>query len=495
MPPPASLPPLARIVVRGTVWTTLGNNVNQVIGFAAILILTRALTPEIFGYFALAGFWVSLLNLRAKLGLSYAAIRQAEVTGDLLGTYWLLDSLAVGGSLALCAGAAAVFRALGMAPEISLAILVLAAAEAQTTIVAPLSMALEKELQLSRLTLNTLLTSTCAYAVAIGLAVSGAGLISLLIINVISGALASLGVAWVASRRLPGLFRLRWRFDAGLARRLIRHGLPTGLSLTAVSNLSTQYDNFLVGTLVGPAALGFYDRAYRIAQWPTVLVTSVVNRVGFLTFAKVKDDPLRLQQAVRLSLWVLLMGAVPLTLLLAWAAPDVVAVLYDARWAPSAPWLRGLAALSLLIPITGTAFWLSVALGDSRATFWLTGLQMGVLILAATPLTLWAGVPGTLAGVAAGYGAASLVGCAYIFRRVRLSARETFGPPALAAAAALGGLSLAAQWPAWPGLAPAGRLLLSMAVLGGCFFPTAFALQWRETLNRLKYFREIWRAA
>lgn len=488
-------PPLARIVVRSTLWTTLGNNLTQLIGFAAILLLTRALTPEAFGYFALAGFWVGLLGLRAKLGLSYAAIRQPALTGELLGTYWLLDGLAALGTLALCAAAAGLFGVFGLAPEIGLALLGLAAADLLTTATAPLAMALEKELQLSRLSLLTLLTSLAAYGIAIGLAYGGAGLLSLLAVNLTTSLLANLGVVWVARRRLPGLFQLRWRVDAGLARQLLRQGLPTGLSLTAVAGLSSQYDNFLVGTLVSATALGYYDRAYRIASWPNVLVTAVLSRVGFLTFARVKDEPERLHQAVRLALWAAVMTAVPLGLALALGARDVVLVLYGERWLPSAPWLQFLPLVGCLSPTIGVAFWLSVALGHSRATAGLTGLQLAALLLAATPLTVAYGVPGTLAGVLLAYTVSFVGSCRYIFRQVPLSPWATFGPALLAAGGAAAvtlGVAGLSGWQALPALA---RLPATLALTGGLYLALITALQFRATVERVRYLLRIWRPA
>ena len=74
---------LARIAVRSTVWTSLGTYLNQFIGFGAVLAMTRILSPEVFGFFSLGTFWSSLLNLRPKSGLSYAAIRQPHADGDL----------------------------------------------------------------------------------------------------------------------------------------------------------------------------------------------------------------------------------------------------------------------------------------------------------------------------------------------------------------------------------------------------------------------------
>jgi PST family polysaccharide transporter len=202
-------PPLARIAVRSGVWFSLGTYLTQIIGFVATLAMTRILSPEIFGFFSLGLFWSALLNLRPKAGLNYAAVRQPQTDGALLGTYLVLDSLAAVGSILLSIVVTAVLAQLGYPPEVTTAALVLLGADTLTTLVSPLAMVLEKELQLSRLTLVGLIASLVAYAVAIILALSGYGILSLLAINIIINALSLGGVIWVCQRRWPQAFRLR----------------------------------------------------------------------------------------------------------------------------------------------------------------------------------------------------------------------------------------------------------------------------------------------
>jgi O-antigen/teichoic acid export membrane protein len=337
---PTSSRTIARIAVRSTVWVGLGTYLNQGIGFVSMLVMTRLLSPEVFGFFSMAIFWMTLLNLRTKSGLNYAAIRQPTSDGDLMGTYWVLDSLAAAGSLGLSVAAAFALSRFGYRSEVTLGLVVLMAADGISVIVSPLSMILEKELQVSRLTLVSLLASIVAYGVAIYLAVTGAGIWSLIAVNAVSSLASLIGVYWLCRQRWPHAFKWRWRFNRTKSDQLLREGLPTGLSLTALSSIVTQFDNFLIGTFVGYATLGFYDRAYRIASWPNLLLTMIVSRIGFLTFAKVQNDPPRLTHAVRLSLWVLTTLGIPLALFLFFGASDIVQILYGGKWSQSAFFLR-----------------------------------------------------------------------------------------------------------------------------------------------------------
>lgn len=483
---------IARIAVRSTVWVSLGTYLNQLIGFVATLIMTRLLAPEVFGFFSMATFWSTLLNLRAKSGLSYAAIRQPTTDGDLAGTYLALDAATTTGSLALSLIAAAILLQLGYVSQVVLGVIILTTADSITVIIGPLSMVLEKELQISRLTLVSLLAAIIAYSVAIYLAVTGAGIWSLLAINCITSLVSLGGVYWVCKHRWPQALTWKWRFNRALAMQLLRQGLPTGLSLTALGSIVLQFDNFLIGTFVGYTTLGFYDRAYRIAHWPNLLLTMIVSRIGFLTFAKVQNDPPRLTHAVRLSLWVLTTLGIPIAIMLLFGASDIVYILYTNKWSESAFFLRFLIIFSLTWPFVSVGFWLSVARGHSRTTALLTATQAAAIVLFATPLTLAWGVMGTILGVALTMALSFALSCYYVFRQVPLSFIGTFGPPFVAACASAGLLLGANQLPVWAQLVPLVRLFATGLIGPGAFILVLFALRPKEMIERLRYVMQLW---
>ncbi len=488
-------PPLARIIVRNTVWSSLGTYANIILGFGSNLILTRLLSAEVFGFFAMGNFWTAQLGLRSKAGLNYAAIQQTTLDAELMGTYLAVDLALAGGSLLLGSAAAAVLAGLGYPPQVVLCVVALMAAESLAAIGGALSMALEKELQVSRLTLLALLLAVVAYAVAIALALSGAGVVSLLAINGVTAVLGLGGVYLLVRQRLPRVLTWRWRFNRQLAGDLLRRGLPTGLSLTTVLGFVTMYDNFLVGTFAGYDALGFYDRAFRTAQWPNVLLTTIVGRIGFLAFAKVKDDPERLRLAVRLSLWVLLTLGVPMGLFLAFGAKDLIALLYGDRWLTSAAYLPYIAIFALAGPFWGVGFWLAVARKDTRTGVILTVSQAATLLVVATPLTWKFGITGTLIGVGATTVLALFLGLRYLFGTVALSPWTTLGPAAVATVVAAVSVWSLNAWPAWAALPSLARLVGIGLAGPGVFLVAVIAVRPAEFWERVTYIRQAWRRA
>ncbi len=492
VPPTNPTSTLARIAVRSTLWVSIGTYLNQTIGFVSVLIMTRLLTPEIFGYFSLGTFWNTLLNLRSKAALNYAAIRQPESDGQLMGTYLVLDAVAALGSLVLSIIVALILNQVGTAPEVVLVLIVLTVADGITVIVSPLSMVLEKELQVSRLTLMTLLAATAAYVIAIALALAGVGVWSLLAVNIVTNGLSLFGVYRVCRQRWPQAFQWHWQFDRALAKHLLRDGLPTGLSLTALGTIVTQFDNFLIGTFVGYATLGYYDRAYRIAHWPNLLLTIIVTRIGFLTFSKVQNDRPRLTHAVRLSFWILTTLGIPIGLLLLFGAPDIVQIIYGPKWSESAFFLRFLTVYSFLWPLANVGFWLSVAKGHRRTMVFITMAQAATLVILGTPLTLQWGSLGTIFAVIVTMILAFSLSSHYVFRQVDLSFLGTFGAPAVALGGATLVLALAMQFTGLNELRPLLRLI-TIGLLGpGVFWLILFLLHPAETIERVQYLRRVW---
>jgi len=481
---------LAHIAVRSTFWVGLGSYLNQIIGFSAVLVMTRLFSPEIFGYFSLGTFWSSLLNLRPKVGLHYAAINEPKTDGTLLGTYLVIDVIVALLSMILSLIASLVLWAAGYAREVSITLLVLVTFDSLAAVFGPLSMVLEKELQLSRLALVTLIASVVAYSCAIAMALSGMGIRALLAINGLMMVVSMVGIVWTCYCRFPQLFVWKWDFSSEVAYRLLRRGIPVGLSLTALSAVFNQFDNFLIGTFVGYSVLGYYDRAYRIATWPHLLLTMVIGRVAFVTFAKVKQDRPRLTYAVRLSLWVLLALGIPIVLTLFFGARDIVSILYGPAWLASIPFLKFLTLYAFIWPIVNLGLWLSVALGHSRVSVKLTLAQAVTLVAVATPLTLWLGVIGTLIGVAATMLLALSLSLRYIFTQLPLSAHDALLVPCLAGTLTAALMSSVTMWSKLEQLSPLMRLVAIGVSCSGVFFGLLYILRPAETSDRFRY---LWR--
>jgi PST family polysaccharide transporter len=237
----------------------------------------------------------------------------------------------------------------------------------------------------------------------------------------------------IVGRRVPDLLKLKWRFDPSVARRFLKFGITVGFAGLA-GMLLTHLDNFLIGTFVSVAVLGLYERAYRTAEWPWSLLFSVVNRSVFFTYSKLQDEPLLLQKTVTMVLWAITTITFPVALTVFVVAPDLLLFLYGDRWVSAAPFLRFLAVYSFLRPFweNGGAYF--IATGRPRLTTTSSVIQVLVLVLCGTPLTMLFGAMGTCGAV----GLCFIIGVTLLYRRMGREVSIEFGSlmrgPGLAAA-------------------------------------------------------------
>ncbi len=481
--------PLAFRAVRGGLWVALSSYFNVGFGFLANLILTRILAPEHFGVFALAGFFFSLLNIRTKFGVGYAFAQRKEIAGELVGTHLVLDVTAGLATLLIAGIALPVLRAFGYSADVAWVVLALAGIGVADAVTATAGVLLDKELRFGQNSLVRSLGFALSYLPAFWLALRGAGYWSLVAQNALYALLLLAGLWWVARRQLPQVWHLEWRFERRVAGEFVRFGGIVGLA-TLAGMLLTQFDNFLVGTFVGVATLGLYDRAYRIAQWPSLLISSVVTRTAFYTYARLQDDAVRLRKTVAMTLWLISFLALPLALAIFIAGPDLVALLYGQRWLPSALFLRFLVVYSLLRPVLDNAGSLFVAVGRPQRTTLVMAAQAAALMVIATPLTLAYGAVGTCVGVGIAFALGLVLTYHYVRQTVALSLRDSFAGPAVAALATVAIYLLLVRSLGVNLLPLPMRVLVKGAYGAGMFLLLTLLLQPGTTIERVGY---VWR--
>ncbi len=490
-PSPDAEQPLAYRVVRGSFWLALSSYIQLAWGFGANLVLTRLLQPHDFGVYALALFWFSLLNLRTKLGLAQAFGQRKETTPELVGTHLGLDLAAGLGTLAVLGAAAPVLVRVGYPADVGWVMLALGAAGLVEAAGATALILLDKNLLFQRSAAVQGTAFCVSYLPAFWLALNGGGYWAIVAQNLVLAALTAAGTWW-AVRGLPAANPARWRFDPRLARQLVEFGVVVGLA-TLGGMFLTQFDNFLVGTFVGLAALGFYDRAYRTAQWPSTFLNVVVNRGAFYTYARLRDDQARLRRTGTMLLWLITMTGVPVAVGIVLAAPDLVGVLYGERWLPAAPLLQLLVVYSVCRPLWDNAAALFTALGRPGLNTRFTAAQALILGAAGVPLTLLWQATGTALAVGLAFG----LGLVVTYREVlRLTGIDLWTElwPALLTAAAVG----VAGWLLWTlvplELGPVAGFGLKFGFGLAGFWLLMVGLRPRLTLGRLAYVVRLLRA-
>jgi len=432
--------PLAFRAVRGGMWLLVSSYWSLAFGFVANIFLMRLLTPQIYGEFALGMFFYSLFQLRGKLGLNYAFAQQKAVNGETIGTLFTLDVLLGLGGLCLTVAATPFLLYLGYSQGVLTIAMAMALLAFFESFLAVFGVVLETNLHFKPGSIISSVVMPVSYIPAFLLALRSEGQYSLLAQAASFSILSQLiGTVYIVYALRP-LFRLRWQYRPVLAATYIRFGATTGIG-NFIAGQVTQIDNFILGTLSGTTALGYYDRAYRIAQWPALLLNAVIGRAAVFTYSQLRDDRERLQRSSTMMLWISANVAVPVALALFLSAPDLVPLLFGTQWLPVVPILRILLIVSVMRPLWENIGALFIGVGKPRRIIEVSLVQLAMLAIAGMLMAYRAGAVGMAIAVVLTTLIGLLVAYMMLRRLFSLPLRDTFAGPLLAA-----GLTMVLYW-------------------------------------------------
>ncbi|MEM7330571.1 MAG: oligosaccharide flippase family protein [Chloroflexota bacterium] len=344
--------------------TTAATVALRPINLAASFLLLRWLSPEEFGSVALAMILFQTSNLFTGLGLGSALIhtqldrkKVAFYTFSMMMAFALVLFVVVNLFLENIAGLIAkpedVAGLLPIMRPLSFLILINTASTIPTSI-------LKKDLLFGRVSTFNLIQQLTYTFVALGFAISGFGVWSLVIARLSSSSIKTIS-SWLMCPGWDWITPKRW--DLGISRELLTYGLPNmwgGL----LNYFHTHWDDLLVGRVFGEAILGFYTKAYDLTN-STIKQFSdnVIGAVFFPSYAKIQDDPIRLSRIYIKSVQLVMLIVVPLAFGAMSVAPELVRVLWGADWIPMIPILQVYGFMLLSRPVSTNTSPLFLALG------------------------------------------------------------------------------------------------------------------------------------
>ena len=149
-----------------------------------------------------------------------------------------------------------------------------------------------------------------------------------------------------------------------------------------VQALGQQLDKILIGALMGPTSLGYYDLAYRLVIRPFQMINPIFTRVGFPVFSRVQDDLERLRKGFLHLLEVIVAVLAPVYVAMIALAGPIIHVQLGPDYDPSIRLLRILSLLGLLLGIGNPVGSVVLARGRADVAFYLNVLRLGVFATA-----------------------------------------------------------------------------------------------------------------
>jgi len=433
--------------LRGMFWSYGSYVGTRGASLLATAVLTRLITPGDFGLVALAGTFMTFLDMLQGLGVGNALVvvkkdeveAQAETAFAVSTTVGLLLALV---TAAVGPAAVALFhqpRLYALMPALGLTFLFYGVGSTHYALAM-------KSMDFRSRTSAEIADALGRGVVGVALALAGAGVWSL-VIGYIAGNIAMDVV----------LFKLvPWRPHLRPQRRHLRTLLSFGGATTAVGVMAAflaEFDNLVVARELGVTQLGYYSIATKLPFLFIISLAAVAGNVLFPAFAKV--DQKEMGRAFLTALRYTGMVALPLTAIFVTLAEPITLGVFGAHWRPAIAASRVLCLWAVMSPISmvcGNAF-----KSRGRANLLLMlAIPQAVAIVVGSLLVVQYGIV-TVSWLQAGIAiTAQIVTIAFAQRMFRLTTRAVLvalGPPLFASAGvgiALLGVhqAISAPWPA-----------------------------------------------
>jgi O-antigen/teichoic acid export membrane protein len=355
---------LKRKFASGAAWNVAGMSFDQLASFVIFVTLSRILSPKEFGLVALASIFVEMARPIVARGASDALIQRSEWNDVAASTaFWMnlllccvvaVLILAVGAlfMLGIVGSSADQYEGLGLILVVITGTLIL---DSMT----PIPMAkLRRDFANRQIVFISAISTIVTGTAGILLAVMGWGIWALVIQRVLWSSL-TLSLTFVQARWRPRLV-----FDRLEGRRIA--GFMTGLtSSQLLSSLNGEIPGLLVGYGIGPVPLAHFRAASRMLTMVTQFLISPVQQMSLIAFSQLRDKRAELPRAFERVTGACAIVACPVFMGLGAIAPDLVAVLFGAKWAESAVVLR---IGSLIVGVLVINYFLTSALASLGKT-------------------------------------------------------------------------------------------------------------------------------
>lgn len=239
----------------------------------------------------------------------------------------------------------------------------------------------------------TFLASLISGVAAIGLALAGFGLWSIVAQRVIQVAVRSVMLWWLSD----------WRPKAGFSRRALGAMAPNSLRLMATDLIAALYNKipqFFIGKIYsGTNTLAYYDQAQKLKDSPVSSTVLAVQTVTYPALSKISNNPPKFAESYRQIMMVVAYVMFPMMLGLSAIAPAMFGILGD-KWMPTVPYFEAICLVGLFYPLSIVSMNVLKVKSDGRIILWIEigkKVLMTAIFAATIPVSVMAVVWGLVA--------------------------------------------------------------------------------------------------
>lgn len=363
---------LTKQTVSAVKWSTFGNIARYGLQLGAQIVLARLLGPENYGLFALGMTVLAFSNMLANFGLAWGLVQAQDLCEEgvrFVFTWQLISGAVAAIGLYLLAPIVASFfneaRLELIVKWLSLACVISAATATASNL-------LRRKLDFKSINIIDVTSYIIGYIfIGVPLAYNGAGVWSL-VTAWLSQELCALLFSFI---RCPHSIKPLFWYEGASA----MAGVGYTVFATNICNwLLNNVDRTLLGRFLNVQTVGLYTVGYNLANTPNALFIGALQPAFLAAGARIQSEPGRLRStylSVLASVWILIL---PMFVLFAIIAQDLVNVLYGSTWVSSG---IALAILALSMPAYITWGLSTPILWNTGRMHWESLLQLPILVV------------------------------------------------------------------------------------------------------------------
>jgi O-antigen/teichoic acid export membrane protein len=326
------------------------------------VVLARLLTPTDFGLVAMVAAVTGFIGRFKDMGLTMATVQRETVTNLQASVlFWLNVAVSLGLTLLGVAIAPLVARFYGE-PALVAIMVAFSLTFFLDGVPAQHDAVLRRQMRFRTLAAIDVASHAAGVAVALILAVRGAGYWALVALPIVQAVTRGLALMW-ASRWVPSLPR-----RGTDVRPMIRYGINLG-GFSLFTFVGRSADDVLIGRVWGAGATGLYTKAYQLLMLPLDQINGPMNAVAIPVLSRLQSDPQRLKEYYLAAISLVAYATAPLIVVMGATAHDLIAIVLGPQWDRSATIFQILAFAAFFQPLLYTAGWLWLSLDRTHEMF------------------------------------------------------------------------------------------------------------------------------
>lgn len=349
-------------LLSGVFFTAVSKYANIVVSLLVTAVLSRLLVPEQFGVVALATVVISFLTIFADVGLTATIIQYKDLKKEELNS---LFSLSFYFALIL---SLLVFVSAGYLAKYYNEVLLqpvcqwLAVNLFFTTIAVVPNAMFYREKLFKQIAIRTSIVQLVGGSLAVLWAIMYAEVYAL----VVGPVLSSILLFFISYRRFPLHFKARFSLHS------IAHTFSYSLYqflFNIINFFSRNMDTLVIGKVLGPSVLGYYDKAYRLMSLPLQNITQVITPVLHPLLSGRSTERDYLMRSNESMGKILALIGFPMSIWLYFVAEELILLFFGPQWHAAVPAFSLLSltvGIQLVLSSSGSFF---QAAGDTRSLF------------------------------------------------------------------------------------------------------------------------------